>query len=1459
MNGEKDYNNYLKEIKRITTLGIRDATSVKDKLEQLNKGRFLNYAKSTKINKKFVYNTQVGNSEDTELAFYNYRTENPSDLDLTRKINQYEIKDEGDKVDYSIFLFPIIQLDRANKKVVSTSIFFPQTMIFNGKGFNYVTGIIKAVETFKARMGEGWIYRIYYDSMIDLYSNEYETQLKEFINTKFPKGEEASHYNTQFVENESKGCHKNVRDMMRILRNFFEYIKRNSYYDFVELYAFDAPLTRMFPYLDKHILYESNDIRFRDDKFRPYIGHPQTFGSMMRFFPLFDNDVEKVFFVNSSHSITPILAHFIKKWENEPYLCIPCWQTWTSNPSCIDTMQYQLKTIIFLLCGQTFYGGTGTSLTSDYQRVTNIIKDEEFESNPGGQPTITRVYDMNFGYGNTSRANSGSSGSSVNAASGPVPNQDTEEPQDIKDFLKEIGIVQEIGITKDTEYLVYLLEGKWEFKTKKKPFQLDNGNMNVVFSAATTQTSTCNTNTLIEYLKGVNLQSKTFINVIKENALNEILGRSTVISHRNFNTDLTYNTTRDYNRIYENLRLLLMHTGYTDLEEIKTTNGKLFTDNIKFINEGIQYILDAQILPESIDDTAVTERKRKYEIEINELQSQIRRVTGKKFVEGQGLKMELFNNESNDPYIRSRQEKIKRINGYKEKLPNYPEFWYGDDLKLIMFYKRMFIINLLEILVKKHCGLKLPTYAELGKLHEVKKTLGDENYRYENSNVDYGSKLKDFDLDDLYSLCSFKSLIDLSIVYDENFVILDDIAERIKNINLLDEGTKSLQLHSILILEDYEIIKFFLDIKQKNEDLNFDEYINDFFNERNRFIDFLCEFSVEKFDYLKDHPDNKEHNLGATFSTSEANPTVLEKETSVYNSPYYDNLGIPVQPKYFFDSHDLPYIDFKICRLFAGLTGVNLKEGNFTKKEIRETKFLECCGYINNFTYSIDELILTLVLIPEIQQEKSFLEEKKKWMEFYIKKETKYLFTSQGATGHRLQTELFVKSMANYVAYLNNNQNHINPNTNLLQHFTNFTIEEFNLIAGIVDDDEPGRSVTGFPTRYVAHDFGPPPPRAMAFDLGGLPSSPPLGLPIDPLFAVEDEEPYENENPEYIFRNILDIGEREGDLFMGENYIDIFMKISIRNDDFIKHFNHLGLTKYYQTIVGNNTIIFDTTVLKEEEMCKIDLSVYAKEKNLEYLLRDDEEMVEAGIIDQDFKDMIVEKFLKYIYEEGEINPDRIAYDIASFKKTLFFTHRYIPRSFLNYGDLSNQLAIRTSNFQGTSPRIYNLLPSIGVEKYIVKSGLINFLNSFDEIRPIMIVDINFSSLRELSIIIIYLLIKFKFKKEIIVGEFKTIFSRVSTKLQLDNYKYLGAIPNEILNFFKIVISNAFNINDIQKVINKLDNPDKMNNIVEKCVKFLSLYDIHSSSKVQLSDILGATGLTISSKSVIISKPLCLMG
>ena len=101
--GENNYKKYLEEIKRITKSG----TGVKTAIANLtNNSNFSNYANSTDIKKKFVYNTTEGNQEDTELAPFNFRTENPSDIDLNRELKHYNI--EGDtNVDYSIFLFPI--------------------------------------------------------------------------------------------------------------------------------------------------------------------------------------------------------------------------------------------------------------------------------------------------------------------------------------------------------------------------------------------------------------------------------------------------------------------------------------------------------------------------------------------------------------------------------------------------------------------------------------------------------------------------------------------------------------------------------------------------------------------------------------------------------------------------------------------------------------------------------------------------------------------------------------------------------------------------------------------------------------------------------------------------------------------------------------------------------------------------------------------------------------------------------------------------------------------------------------------------------------------------------------------------------------------------------------------------------------------------------------------------------
>ena len=100
--------------------------------------------------------------------------------------------------------------------------------------------------------------------------------------------------------------------------------------------------------------------------------------------------------------------------------------------------------------------------------------------------------------------------------------------------------------------------------------------------------------------------------------------------------------------------------------------------------------------------------------------------------------------------------------------------------------------------------------------------------------------------------------------------------------------------------------------------------------------------------------------------------------------------------------------------------------------------------------------------------------------------------------------------MKNYAQYLNIN-NDINPNHEILTKFTNFSEQEFNLIAGIVEDNEPLRELTmndeptretGGATRYnqtfpaaLNMPFGLPPTN---FDLGVPTLGFDLGPPLSP-------------------------------------------------------------------------------------------------------------------------------------------------------------------------------------------------------------------------------------------------------------------------------------------------------------------------------------------------------------------------
>ena len=178
-----------------------------------------------------------------------------------------------------------------NKKIISSSFFISNNMDFWEKFFIYLTGLIKSIETFKGRMGKGWIYRLYYDSLFDADINVLTSKL-------YQKNSSNTQKNTQIKNN----VHKNIEFLKTYIQSVKDYLKliienKNDKYDQIELMMYDCPKAK-----------------FTNSKLGAYLGHHDTFGSIIRFWNLFDPDVELFFSVNSSHAMSPYLAYHIKKW-----------------------------------------------------------------------------------------------------------------------------------------------------------------------------------------------------------------------------------------------------------------------------------------------------------------------------------------------------------------------------------------------------------------------------------------------------------------------------------------------------------------------------------------------------------------------------------------------------------------------------------------------------------------------------------------------------------------------------------------------------------------------------------------------------------------------------------------------------------------------------------------------------------------------------------------------------------------------------------------------------------------------------------------------------------------------------------------------------------------------------------------------------------------------------------------
>ncbi len=177
-----------------------------------------------------------------------------------------------------------------NINVFSTNIFLPLTSNVTHKTFMYLSGMVKLVETFQERIdmflkGQKWMLFIYYDNM---FNQEYDDLAYEYNNNNNSANKD--------IKSKYQKEQKYLKIVHSITRNYIDKIKHNKAgkYNFIKLYSFNY----VFEKKNRH----------------NYLGHPDTFGSFIRFLPLFDVNVSRFFSINISHAISPNMCFLINKW-----------------------------------------------------------------------------------------------------------------------------------------------------------------------------------------------------------------------------------------------------------------------------------------------------------------------------------------------------------------------------------------------------------------------------------------------------------------------------------------------------------------------------------------------------------------------------------------------------------------------------------------------------------------------------------------------------------------------------------------------------------------------------------------------------------------------------------------------------------------------------------------------------------------------------------------------------------------------------------------------------------------------------------------------------------------------------------------------------------------------------------------------------------------------------------------
>ena len=249
-------------------------------------------------------------------------------------------------------------VDACNKKVISTSIFIPENPSVSCKTFAYFTDLIKSVETFSNTGLDKWVYRIYVDDMFfsGISQKELESAVKagdkfgskvvEEMITDIEKDISASsspvkktkkssniaeNKDSQYEYNYNKDISNGsmspeTKKTVKAIRNELKKPRTKGVTNSNNVLRLKKMMKLLNLYLK--VIQESKSPRYRNIEIVRYNcdkvklskknlpGHPSTFGSIMRFLPLFDKKVDMFVSINSRLPVTPLMKHIIDYWEN---------------------------------------------------------------------------------------------------------------------------------------------------------------------------------------------------------------------------------------------------------------------------------------------------------------------------------------------------------------------------------------------------------------------------------------------------------------------------------------------------------------------------------------------------------------------------------------------------------------------------------------------------------------------------------------------------------------------------------------------------------------------------------------------------------------------------------------------------------------------------------------------------------------------------------------------------------------------------------------------------------------------------------------------------------------------------------------------------------------------------------------------------------------------------------------